>query len=81
MQAVVGMLTDNWLAGASLGAAFFIGREHTQAEYRNIEKYCQGKRANMPWWGGFDPKVWSADSMLDWIFPVAAVSIAVFFSS
>ena len=28
MQAVIGLLTGNWWAGAAFGAAFFLGREH-----------------------------------------------------
>lgn len=74
MQAVVGLATGNWWAGAALGAAFFVGREITQAEYRWIETYGLGRRANMPWWGAFDPRVWTkADQWLDWIAPLLAV--------
>lgn len=58
-----------WWAGAFAGAFFFIGREHAQAEYRNIEKNYAGKRLNMPWWGGFELKAWDLKSMLDWILP------------
>ena len=36
MQAVLGLLTGNWWIGAAFGAAWFIGREHAQAEYRYI---------------------------------------------
>lgn len=46
-----------------LAPAFFAGREHAQAEYRWIEKFGQGKRANMPEWGGFDPRVWDTHSL------------------
>lgn len=45
-------------------AAVFAGREHAQAEYRWIERFGHGVRANMPWWGGFDPKVWDTHSAL-----------------
>ena len=69
MMAIVWALTNNALAGAFAGAFFFIGREHAQAEYRMIQKFYEGKRANMPWWGGFDPRAWDTKSMLDWLLP------------
>lgn len=53
-----------------LCAAFFVGREHAQAEYRWIDAYGGGQRANMPWWGGFDPKVWNLKSLCDWLLPL-----------
>ncbi|HCT3788701.1 TPA: hypothetical protein OUB93_003328 [Escherichia coli] len=49
---------------------FFIAREHTQAEYRWTERFGKGKRINMPWWGGFDPRVWDVGSLLDFSFPI-----------
>ena len=69
-QAVIGLLTGNWYVGAAVGCTFFIAREHTQAEYRWIAKFGNGKRINMPWWGGFDPRVWDKASLLDWLVPV-----------
>ena len=60
--------------GAGIGAGFFIGREHDQGEHRWISKFGDGTRASMPWWGGFDLRVWTkADSWFDWIAPTAAV--------
>ena len=56
--------------GLAFGSALFIAREHTQAEYRWIAKYGEGKRANMPWWGGFDVRVWDIASLLDWAVPL-----------
>lgn len=74
MLVTIGILTANWWAGAAFGTAFFIGRETTQAEYRWIEKYGQGKRSNMPFWGGFDPRVWNTfKPWLDWLLPTAMV--------
>ena len=54
-------------------------REITQAEYRWIEHFGHGLRANMPWWGGLDPQVWQhADPWLDWLVPlIATVLLAV----
>ncbi len=57
IQVLLGTLTGDWLMGGCLAAGLFIGREHTQAEYRYIELYAGGKRANMPWYGGFMPCV------------------------
>ena len=73
-QCLIGLLTENWWAGAAFGAAFFVGREITQAEYRWIEAYGRGQRANLPWWGAFDPRVWrKADAWADWLAPVVCV--------
>jgi hypothetical protein len=55
-----------------VAAAWAISREITQAEYRWIEAYGSGLRANMPWWGGLSPKVWHLDAMIDWLAPSAA---------
>jgi hypothetical protein len=78
-MAIVGLLTGNWFAGACFGSAFFIGREITQAEYRNIEHNYGGKRANMPWYGGFQKQAWTAKGLLDWILPTVAVIALAFF--
>ena len=77
-QVLVGLFTGNWAYGAIAGCTFFIAREHTQAEYRWIEKFGKGKRINMPWWGGFDPRVWSRDAFLvDLLLPAAAGAAVV----
>lgn len=58
-----------------MASAYFIGRELAQAEYRWIEHIGQGLRANMPWWGPFDPQVWTTlDQSVDWIGPLTATS-------
>ncbi|MBV4687498.1 hypothetical protein I2963_24060 [Escherichia coli] len=44
----------------------------TQAEYRWIEMFGHGKRMNMPWWGGFDPRAWDVASLMDFAVPVVA---------
>lgn len=71
----VGIQFTLWLLTGSpwygvAASLLFIGREHAQAEYRWIEHYGQHLRANMPWWGGFDPKVWNLKSLLDWTLPL-----------
>ena len=63
-------------------ACFYIGREHAQAEYRYITEFCKGKRANMPWYGGWLPKAWNMKSTLDWLLPVvtcAAVAVIAYY--
>lgn len=79
LQAGTALLFRNWGAGAVVAAAWAISREVTQAEYRWIEAFGGGLRANMPWWGGFDPRVWSyADPWLDWTVPTAvAIAVAI----
>lgn len=72
----IGWLFKNTVAGAAFGSSLFIGREHAQAEYRWIEHLGGHIRANMPWWGGFDPRAWDWPSMFDWLIP--AVACAVF---
>ncbi len=77
LQALVGVLTRNWWAGAALACGYFIGREVAQAEYRWIEEFGQGLRAHMPWWGAFDPRVWpKADQLADWIGPLVVTPLA-----
>ena len=66
----------SWWGGALVGAAWSLSREIAQAEYRWIEQFGHGLRANMPWWGGLDPAVWpKADQWLDWIVPSVAVAV------
>ena len=69
-------LFKSWTVGAFAAAAWAIAREITQAEYRWIERFGSGRRANMPWWGGLDPKVWTeTDPWLDWLVPCMAVTL------
>ena len=71
----IGFLCGDLYAGAAFGSALFIGREHTQAEYRWIQTYGQNKRDNMKWYGGFLPVVWDLGSLMDWLVPALTVSI------
>lgn len=75
LQALVGFTTGQWLLGGALGAAIYLGREHAQAEYRWIETFGLHRRANMPSWGGFDPRVWNVKSLCDWVLPLVAVGM------
>jgi hypothetical protein len=73
-------LAGNWRSGALAATAWALAREITQAEYRWIERFGEGLRANMPWWGGLDPAVWSkADPWLDWLVPAAAAILLAAF--
>lgn len=79
IQLLVGRLCRNWFAGAAAASAWAISREITQAEYRWIEAYGHGLRANMPWWGGLDPAVWQhLDAWTDWIIPATATFAIAF---
>ena len=79
IQLLVYFLFRSWGAGAAAACAWSISREITQAEYRWIEHFGGGVRANMPWWGGVDPIVWrNLDPWLDWLVPSAvAILLAV----
>jgi len=67
----------SWWAGALLAAGFYLGREYAQAEYRVIEKFYDGKRANMPWYGGFERRGWDVKSILDFVLPIVATTIVL----
>ena len=81
IQVAVAAALRNWAAGAAVASAWAISREITQAEYRWIEQFGSGLRANMPWSGGFDPAVWQRlDPWLDWMIPslvVIAIALAM----
>jgi len=75
IQTVIGLTTRNWWAGAALACGYFIGRELAQAEYRWIEQFGHGLRANLPWWGIFDLAVWpKPDQWADWIGPILSTT-------
>jgi hypothetical protein len=79
LQLLAGRLCRNWFAGAAVASAWAISREITQAEYRWIEAYGHGLRANMPWFGRFDPRVWQhADPWVDWLVPTIATFAIAF---
>ena len=72
---IFGLVWGNWASGAVLGCLWFVAREQTQAEYRWIAEFGGGHRANMPWWGGFDYRVWDLASVLDFAVPIVAVTV------
>ena len=74
IQLMIRAILRSWWAGAAASIAWTVSREITQGEYRWIEHYGGHLRANMPWWGGLDPRVWQyADPWLDWIAPTVTV--------
>ena len=73
VQATIGLLTDNWWAGASAGAFMFVGREYAQAAYRMAAAGVRG--------GYLDPlrpRWWNTDSVPDVVLPAAAVVAVAF---
>lgn len=80
LQIVIGVVFGDWVIGGAIGCVWFIAREHTQAEYRWIAQLGAGKRANMPWWGGFDWRAWNLPSLLDWLVPVLSCTVVYFVS-
>jgi hypothetical protein len=79
IQVIVGLATRNWWAGAAIASGYFLGREIAQAEYRWIEQFGDGLRANLPWWGALDPRAWArSDQVADWLGPlVINVTVAI----
>lgn len=49
-------------------AAFYMGRELAQAEYRYIEAHGK-KRANCPWYCGIFLSAWTWKSFFDFVLP------------
>jgi hypothetical protein len=74
IQSVIALASGDWWTGAAAGASYFWGREYAQAEYRNIERNYGGRRANMPFWGGLQPRAWTLKGILDFVLPTLAVS-------
>ncbi len=75
MLAMIGLPTKNWWAGAAFAAAFFIGREHAQREYKI------GDPSKLMPWEGFDVWNWSLDAQLDLLAPVLVVLVVAFLMS
>ena len=71
LASIVGLHTEV----AAMSLAFYCGREHAQAEYRAIKSFYGGKRANAPWWCGFEPRAWNSKSLLDWVGPLVVAII------
>jgi hypothetical protein len=73
---LVALFADNFWVGFALAVGFLFGREQAQAEYKWIEHYGNGKRANMKWWNAFEPKVWDFHSWFwNLSFPIAVMIV------
>jgi len=81
LQAIIGLVSGDWWTGAAAGSFYFVGREYAQAEYRNIEHNYDGRRANMPYFGGLEPRAWTLKGLLDFILPSIAVTVVAFLRS
>lgn len=76
IQISIWALTGNLWYGVA-ASLFYFGRELAQAEYRWINTYGKGLRANLPFWGQFDPRVWTFKSFTDMILPLWATVFVV----
>jgi len=77
-QAGWGLVTGDWWAGAAIGVALFVGREHAQAENRYINSHGGNRYATTlpPEIGCLQPRHWNIGSVLDIAVP-AAICIAI----
>jgi hypothetical protein len=57
-------LTKDPFIGAIAGIFFFLGREISQTEYRNIEASQSKLRKDMSVLGGLNPKYWTLKSLI-----------------
>lgn len=62
--------------GGLVSIAFYLGREHAQAEQRIIQNRYAGRRADAPWWAGFHPAAWNRAALIDLLAPAAATLAA-----
>ncbi len=81
LQFATWLTTGDMLAGAAAGMWFFVGREYAQAEYRLIEHYYGGRRANMPVLAPLrEIRAWDRKSVLDFALP-STVVVAIYFAT
>ncbi len=73
IQIVFWLAFDNLWIGALVASTYFISREFTQAEYRWISEFGAGKRANLPWDGFLDVRIWNFKSLSDFWAPTGVV--------
>jgi hypothetical protein len=81
IQAIIGLASGDWWTGAVAGSFYFVGREYAQAEYRNIEHNYNGRRANMPYFGGLELRAWTLKGVLDFVLPSLAVVLVALLRS
>jgi hypothetical protein len=63
-QGIGYVLTKNPFIGAIAGIFFFLGREISQTEYRNIEASESKLRKDMSVLGGLNPKYWTLKALI-----------------
>ena len=80
-QLVLALLLDNVWVGFFAASFYYIGREVAQAEQRVIQNYYNNKRANAPWWCGFQIRAWTVKGFLDWFLPMLGTGFVVMFFS
>ena len=73
MQLVIGLISGDWFAGACFGIAFFLGREHAQAQ----AKLGYTLKTTFT---AFDIRKWSLDAQLDLLFPTIACLLILLIS-
>lgn len=60
-----------------LPAAFYLGREHSEAEYRYMKSH-HTTRAESPWYMGWLPESWTLDAVLDFLIPLVVCFIVFY---
>lgn len=80
-QAFLYLLTCNLWVGFFAASFYYVGREVAQAEQRVIQNYYNNKRANAPWWCGFQVRAWTVKGFLDWFLPTLGTGFVVMFFS
>lgn len=71
----IGAICGNVVAGITFACGGWLLREQSQAEDRWIKKFGNGKRINMPWYGGFDYRIWDIGSIFDFSIPMIGMTI------
>ena len=74
----VGVCLEDLLAGAALASGIFIGREHSEAEYRWMSLH-KTNRTGKETLGAFSPDVWDVGSLLDLLLPCLCAGLLWYF--
>lgn len=72
LQAIVGIISGDWLAGGLFASGLYFGREHAQREYKI------GDPSKLKGYEALDFFNWSTDAKLDLLGPVISTSIITF---
>lgn len=74
MQLVTWLITGDLLAGTCFGIAFFLGREHAQAQDKIGYTLAKTFKA-------FDLRLWSRDAIMDLMVPVVLCLLVLIFKT